>query len=191
MSQDNVRREIEELQDEILAKKKRLAQLKRNALNEEVEDYLFKDWYGNSLKLSELFGDKKDLILIHNMGKGCRYCTLWADGFNGIYPHLQSRAAFVLSSPDDPELQQEFANGRGWKFKIVSCRDTSFARDMGFQDENGHYLPGYSVFSKTEEGRLIRHSMDWFGPGDDYCSVWHFFDLLKDGVNDWEPQYCY
>ncbi len=191
MNTVNVEKQIENLEKEILERKKRLAELKRNALNEEVEDYDFKDWYGNRMKLSELFGNRKDLILIHNMGKECRYCTLWADGFNGLLPHLESRAAFVVTSPDDPELQQEFANGRGWKFKVVSCKDSSFSKDMGFQDKNGRYMPGYSVFSKLEDGKLTRRSKDWFGPGDDYCSVWHFFELLQDGIDGWEPQYCY
>ena len=42
---------------------------------------------------------KRDLIVIHNMGASCPYCTLWADGFNGIYDHLADRAAFVALQP--------------------------------------------------------------------------------------------
>ncbi len=44
----------------------------------------------------EMFGDKKQLLLIHNMGQGCRYCTLWADGFNGFLKHLESVMSVVL-----------------------------------------------------------------------------------------------
>ena len=40
--------------------------------------------------LLDLFGDRDTLLAIHNMGQGCRYCTLWADGFNGLLPHLES-----------------------------------------------------------------------------------------------------
>ena len=57
----------------------------------------------------QLFGSMKDLFVIHNMGSGCPYCTLWADGYNGIYEHLTSRAAFVIASPDSPAAQQRFA----------------------------------------------------------------------------------
>jgi predicted dithiol-disulfide oxidoreductase (DUF899 family) len=32
-----------------------------------------------TVRLSELFAGKADLILIHNMGTTCPNCTLWAD----------------------------------------------------------------------------------------------------------------
>src|SRR5262249_42734985 len=59
---------------------------------EEVKDYTFARANGGAVRLSELFGDKDTLIVIHNMGMGCTSCTLWADGFNGVYEHLASRA---------------------------------------------------------------------------------------------------
>src|SRR5215831_3379847 len=55
---------------------------------EPVKDYTFRRAGGGSVRLSELFGDKTDLFVIHNMGQSCPYCTLWADGFNGAYAHL-------------------------------------------------------------------------------------------------------
>jgi hypothetical protein len=30
---------------------------------------------------------------------------VWADGFNGIYEHLADRAAFVLATPNTPQVQ--------------------------------------------------------------------------------------
>src|SRR5712671_5632608 len=86
---------------------------------EEVPDYVFTNTSG-SVRLSELFGDEPDLIVIHNMGATCPHCTLWADGFNGIYDHLASRATFVLSSPDTPNAQKTFAASRGWRFPMVT-----------------------------------------------------------------------
>src|SRR5215468_7138428 len=47
---------------------------------EAVKDYTFRRAGGVSVRLSELFGDKADLFVIHNMGQSCPYCTLWADG---------------------------------------------------------------------------------------------------------------
>jgi predicted dithiol-disulfide oxidoreductase (DUF899 family) len=82
---------------------------------EEVSDYTFATADG-TVRLSALFSGNRDLIVIHNMGTTCPYCTLWADGFNGISDHLASRAAFVVSSPDRPEVQKKFAAGRGWRF---------------------------------------------------------------------------
>ena len=72
-----------------------------------VQDYELTNVAG-PVRLSELFGPHEDLILSHNMGVSCSYCTLWADGFNGVADHLANRAAFVVSSPDDPETQAAF-----------------------------------------------------------------------------------
>ena len=102
---------------------------------EEVKDYTFQRADGGSVRLSELFGDKADLFVIHNMGARCPYCTLWADGFNGAYEHLRNRAAFVVSSPDAPEQQRKFAASRGWRFPMVSCQGTTFAEDMGYRQD--------------------------------------------------------
>jgi len=46
-----------------------------------------------SVALSSLFGDHRDIIVVHNMGQSCRYCTMWADRFNGLYPYLANRSA--------------------------------------------------------------------------------------------------
>ena len=72
---------------------------------EPVHDYEFAGSEG-SKRLSQLFGTKRDLFVIHNMGRSCPSCTLWADGFNGIYPHIADRAAFVIASPDPPACRR-------------------------------------------------------------------------------------
>jgi len=38
---------------------------------------------------------------------------------------------------------------------------------------------------------LVRVAKDSSGPFDPDGSVWHLFELLADGVNDWEPRYRY
>lgn len=81
--------------------------------------------------MPKLFGKKKDLIPIHNMGTTCAYCTMWADGFNGVHKHLENRAGFVVVSNDKPEMQKRFADSREWKFKMVSAANNSFTKDMG------------------------------------------------------------
>src|SRR6184192_3114613 len=96
---------------------------------QEVKDYEFANIDG-PVRLSELFGHHEDLILIHNMGVSCSYCTLWADGYNGIHQHVVTRAAFVASSPDRPTVQKKFAESRGWKFPMVSHAGSTFAADI-------------------------------------------------------------
>jgi predicted dithiol-disulfide oxidoreductase (DUF899 family) len=154
-----------------------------------VADYNFTATEGTA-PLSTLFGDKTDLIVIHNMGTSCVYCTLWADGFNGVYDHLANRAGFVVSSPDRPDVQKKFAGGRGWRFPMVSHANTTFAADMGYRSASGGWMPGITAFRK-DGNRVLRVSDTALGPGDDFCSVWHIFNLLPQGPAGWSPKYRY
>jgi len=85
----------------------------------EVRNYTLTTIEGE-VSLLDMFGVRDKLLLIHNMGQGCRYCTLWADGFNGFLPHLESIMSVVLVSKDPPEVQRNFANSRGWRFRLAS-----------------------------------------------------------------------
>ena len=96
--------EIRTLEDQIKELKSRLAEARRRTSEQPVSTYTFKNFDGSDVSLSQLFGDKSDLLVVHNMGKGCRYCTLWADGFNGFVPHLENRGAFVVMSNDPPSV---------------------------------------------------------------------------------------
>jgi len=149
---------------------------------QKVEDYAF-DTVDGDVRLSELFGDHDDLIVIHNMGVACSYCTMWADGYNGIHQHVISRAGFVVSSPDRPAVQKKFAESRGWKFPMVSHAQSSFAADMGYVSATGGWLPGVSVFRRDGDS-ITRVSDTGFSPGDDFCSLWHFFDMLPGGIGE-------
>jgi predicted dithiol-disulfide oxidoreductase (DUF899 family) len=156
---------------------------------EEVADYMLTGADG-PVRLSALFGDKDTLFVIHNMGKTCPNCTMWADGFNGVLPHLENRAAFVVTSPDDPQTQAEFAGSRGWRFRMVSHQGTDFAERMGYRRDGGGWLPGISVF-RRDGARILRVSDQRLGPGDDFCSVWHFFDMIPEGAAGWRAKFCY
>ena len=182
--------EIEQLEKDLMDLKKRLAEARQSAEPQQVGDYTLKRSDGSPVELSALFGDKDDLILIHNMGRSCVYCTLWADGLNGVAEHLADRAAFVVCSPDPPEVQAEFAESRAWRFPMVSGADSPFIKDMGFMPESKPW-PGVSAFHKNEDGSIVRTGKSFFGPGDDFCAVWHLLDLLPGGPEGWEPKYRY
>ena len=174
--------------------KQKIVDLCRRIGPERVEDYELQGCEGG-VRLSEMFGGKQDLILIHNMGSECPYCTMWADEFNGVLQHLQDRAAFVVVSPNSVDVQQAVREKRGWTFEMYSAEGTSFIKDMGFESDgvsyNSHAMPGVSAFRKNADGTIDRIAKDFFGPGDLYCGVWHLFDLLADGVGDWEAKLEY
>jgi predicted dithiol-disulfide oxidoreductase (DUF899 family) len=156
---------------------------------QEVDDYEFKTPDG-TVRLSELFGAHEDLMVVHNMGTSCAGCTLWADGYNGVHHHVITRTAFVVSSPDTPAVQQRFAAARGWKFPMVSHLSCTFAADMGYRSDTGSWRPGISVFRRAGE-KILRVSDVGWRPGDDFCTVWHFFDLLPEGAAGWTPKLSY
>ena len=190
----DLQEELSEAWADLEKAQQRLKEVRRRVPAEPVRDYELHGPDG-PVRLSEAFGDKSDLILIHNMGSGCPYCTMWADGFNGVLHHLEDRSAFVVVSPDSPETQQQFRRKRGWRFRMLSAGGTTLFKDMGFESEDEHYgsnaMPGVSVFHKSTDGSIVRVASDFLGPGDSYCSVWNLFDLLRDGVGDWEAKFDY
>lgn len=186
------RADYQTAEEEGRALRQRMLAIKRRLVAADpvpLPEYRFQTADG-AVGLAELFGDKEDLLVIHNMGRGCSYCTLWADGFNGLLPHLEDRAAVVLSSPDSPEVQRDFAGGRGWAYRMVSVADSPFAQDLGFK-EGDSYWPGVSAFRKQPDGTIVRVAADYFGPGDAYCGAWHLYDLLEAGAAGWQPRFAY
>lgn len=182
--------QIAELQKQLEATRKQIIDLRRTLEPEPVNDYELKDRNGNPVLLSSLFDERNELLVIHNMGKRCLYCTHWADGLNGFTDSINNRVPMVLTSPDTYEVQREFADSRGWKFKMLSTDGTTFTADLGFEPKPKMYYPGVSALVR-KEGKLYRVSYDYFGPGDSYCASWHLFDLLPSGSNGWQPKYNY
>ena len=186
-------RKISKIESQITRLRAQANALRKGEYRKEVPDYELKNWNGGTTRLSQLFGAKKDLIVVHNMGTHCAYCTMWADGFNGVLPHLEDRAAFVVVSPDLPQIQKQFAQSRAWKFRMLSGHGGSFIQDAGFWRTKGPFpgpQPGVSTYAKAK-GKIHRVATAGFGPGDDYCGVWHLFDLLKDGADGWSARFDY
>ncbi|MDH5401644.1 MAG: DUF899 family protein [Candidatus Heimdallarchaeota archaeon] len=179
-----------ELYETIRQKQSELREyIKANAY-QEVDDYILTNPDGEKKTLSDLFGNKTELIVIHNMGENCPYCNLWAQGFMGLTKHIEDRTAFVVVSPDAPVTQKRIIQERGYNFKMASAEGTKFIEDMGFGDKDGR-MPGFSTFKKEEDGKIYRIARDFFEPFDPYNSVWHLFALLPEGVNNWSPKFKY
>ena len=179
--------EIQRLEAELYERSLKLAALRKEAPLKEVKNYSLKD-LGGDVTLLELFGDKKELLAIHNMGQGCRYCTLWADGFNGLVPHLEDRVALALFSKDPPELQRTFANSRGWRFRMVSHGGGDYIREQSVGAEGN--MPGVVCYVR-DGNKIFRKNSSQFGPGDQYAPIWPLLSLAGVGTDDWTPQYNY
>jgi predicted dithiol-disulfide oxidoreductase (DUF899 family) len=186
-------KEIGKLQQEIEKIQKSISDLRKNRALELFEDYTLYHRDATPVLFSSLFKDQEELLVIHNMGKSCSYCTMWADTLNSATTIINDRVPMVLVSPNEPAVLNEFASSRDWKFLCVSAHGTKFIGDSGYSYEKEckiYYNPGVSAFVK-KEGKLYRSNKDYFGPGDVYCSPWHFFDLLSKKDNGWTPKFEY
>ncbi len=180
--------EIQKLEAEIGALSRKLGQLRKDTAPQRVKNYKFQDLNGEHTLL-DLFAGKEQLLAIHNMGQGCRYCTLWADGMNGFLPHLENEFSVVLFSKDSPTLQRQFANSRGWHFRMFSHGGGEYIQEQSVMtgERNGPGLVCY--FRKGDE--IFRKNASAFGPGDQFCSLWHIISLAGRNEENWTPQYNY
>jgi predicted dithiol-disulfide oxidoreductase (DUF899 family) len=180
--------EIQALEYQIYELTNKLNLLKKDVRGREVGNYTFAT-QGGTTTLLDLFGPHDKLLMIHNMGQACRYCTLWADGFNGLLPHLESAMSVVLVSKDDPETQRRFANSRGWRFRLASHGGDAYITEQAAQ-EGTQNMPGAVVYER-EESKILRKNASVFGPGDLYCSAWNLLGLAGLTEAEWTPQYGY
>lgn len=179
---------VRELEQEIFELTTRLRALRKELPDEEVRNYSFATLEGE-ITLLDLFAGKDQLLAIHNMGQGCRYCTLWADGISPFLPHLESMLSVVLVSKDDPETQRRFANSRNWRFRMASHGGGDYIKEQSVTEGEGN-TPGV-VSYHLRDGKIFRQSASAFGPGDLYCSIWHLLGVAGVESDDWMPQYSY
>ncbi len=164
------------------------------------------------MKLSELFAEGRDELIVINYMYGpnddapCPMCTMWADGYDAIAPHVERRANFVLVAATELSNLRELARSRGWKnLRLLSSHGTSFNRDYHVESQDGSQSPGVMVFRRDADGAIrLFHAAELMmnekyspPPGEDprgidlYSPVWQLFDLLPGGRGDGYPSLSY
>ena len=180
--------EIQDVERQIFELAKKLRELQKTAPAEKVRNYSFETIDGSAMLL-DLFAGRDKLLAIHNMGQGCRYCTLWADGINPFVPHLESAMAVVLLSKDPPEVQRRFANSRQWRFRMASHGGGDYIAEQTVMNGQDN-MPG-AVLYERDGDQIVRKNSSVFGPGDMYCSMWSLLGLAGLGDGEWTPQFNY
>ncbi|MGI9422458.1 MAG: DUF899 family protein [Hyphomicrobiaceae bacterium] len=180
--------DAEKLEYEIMLKSQELAALRQREVDIEVPDYRFETRVGET-SLSALFAGRDRLLVIHNMGQGCRHCTLWADGINGVLEHIEDAMAVAFVSKDPPDVQRAMARDRGWQFTLASHGGGAYMTEQCAFGEESNY-PGAAIYERRGS-RIVRRAKTMFGPGDLYSPVWHFLSLAGIGHGDWTPQFSY
>jgi predicted dithiol-disulfide oxidoreductase (DUF899 family) len=160
--------------------------------------YTFEETSGKR-SLLDLFGDKKQLVVYHLMfdpswDVACKSCSLIADHFDGMLPHLAARhTAFCAISRAPLAKIQPFQKRMRWKFRWLSSHDTTFNADFGVSPPgNGagyNYdggtgpkgeSPGLSTFLR--QGNDVLHTYSTYGRGLDLLiNAYNYLDLTPLG----------
>jgi predicted dithiol-disulfide oxidoreductase (DUF899 family) len=140
-----------------------LAKARRELPWVEIEDYELTAEDGR-VRLSELFGDKSQLVVYHFMfgadwDKPCPSCSFWADHFDGTRAHLARRdTAFVVISRAPIDKLAAWKPRARWRFPWISSAGTSFNDDFHATSSDGREQPVMSVFTKNDAGVFHTYS---------------------------------
>ena len=175
---------------------------------EKVEkQYVFETLQGKK-KLAELFDGRSQLFVYHFMlgpgwKEGCPSCSMLADHFDGMLPHLANRDVTLVVSSRAPLAEIEtFRKRMGWRFPWVSSFGSEFNSDfqVSFRKEDaeaGQVLynyetrnfpseeaPGASVFCRDEAGDVF-HTYSAYARGlDMLLGVYNFLDMVPKGRDE-------
>jgi predicted dithiol-disulfide oxidoreductase (DUF899 family) len=153
-------------------------------------------------RLAELFAPGQDQLVIYHMmfapdwDQGCRMCSMWLDGLDGVAHHIGETASFAVVAKAELARLRAWARHRGWsRLRLLSSHGTTFNRDFGVEDTAGEQLAGVSVLTRDPADGTIRRcyaGSPYHGHGeyrgiDLLCPVWHVLDLLPSGRGDWMP----
>jgi predicted dithiol-disulfide oxidoreductase (DUF899 family) len=151
------------------------------------EDYTFQ-WAndgktGERVKFSELFGDKKTLLLYSfmfgpNWDKPCPSCTSLVDGFDRTCYQVTRDAAFVAIAKAQPDRINAWARERGWsQIALVSGFQSPYQADYKCQgDSDDMQLPVMHVFMKRDG--TIRHFWGTELSANHVDTVWPYWNLM-------------
>lgn len=148
-----------------------LAQRQRDLPWERVtKDYVFDGPKGRET-LADLFEGRSQLVVYHFMfhpddKAGCPHCSLRADGFAGVGPHLNHRdVTMVVVSRGPFDRLQDFYNYK-WQEPLARERE------------------GHSIFYKNDLGEIF-HTYSCYDRGNDQLNVhYHYLDLVPKGRDE-------
>ncbi len=194
-------KELTRLREEVAAQRRALPWVRIEA------SYSFDAPQGKE-SLADLFAGRSQLLVYHFMfppswEEGCKSCSFWADGFDGLGAHLSARdVSFAVVSKAPLAKLEGFRRRMGWSFHWVSSAASDFNRDFGVSF-NAQELaerrlvynfgtlpfgveeaPGMSVFAKNERGEIF-HSYSCYSRGIDMMNpTYHLLDLVPKGRDE-------
>jgi predicted dithiol-disulfide oxidoreductase (DUF899 family) len=176
-------------------------------------DYTFDEGGSRTVRLSELFEDRKDTLLLYNfmfipgeaglpLEGACPSCTSIIDAVDGEAPHISQRMNLAVVAKAPIERFEAHARTRGWRnVRLLSSANTTYNADYHGEGERGqnpiatifvrrdgklhHFWSSELFFAPTEAGMHPRH-VDFIWP------LWAVLDLTPEGRGtDWGPELSY
>jgi predicted dithiol-disulfide oxidoreductase (DUF899 family) len=153
--------------------------------------YIF-DTEEGTKSLAELFGGRSQLLVYHFMfgvgfrltddRQGCTGCSLVADHFDSVIPHLNGRDVRLVCASIAPLHQlQDYKKQMGWRFPWVSSLGSDFNYDFGvaFTEEQQRNGADYN-FRHVDQPAPQREGMSAFALQDGV--VHHTYSTYNRGV---------
>ncbi len=171
------------------------------------KEYVFETEQGKQ-SLGDLFDGSGQLAIYHFMygpdwRDGCKSCSFWADGFNGIGEHLRQRDTRLVAVSRAPlDTLLAFRKRMGWRFPWVSSLNSDFNFDfhVSFRKEEldagtaeynyrkkafpSQEAPGFSFFLKGGKGEIY-HTYSTYGRGLDIVNpAYNILDMTAKGRDE-------
>ncbi|MEZ5810442.1 MAG: DUF899 domain-containing protein [Rhizobiaceae bacterium] len=171
------------------------------------KDYRFDTEQGER-SLADLFDGCGQLVVYHFMygpdwEVGCKSCSYWADGFNGIGEHLRQRDTRLVAVSRAPlATLTAFRDRMGWRFPWVSSAGSDFNFDfhVSFRKEEldagtaqynyrkkalpSDEAPGISCFSCDADGSVY-HTYSAYSRGLDIINAaYNILDMTAKGRDE-------
>ncbi|MBS1723413.1 MAG: thioredoxin family protein [Armatimonadetes bacterium] len=197
-------KELTRLRDEV-------ARMRRNQPWTPVDqDYVFEGPDG-PIKLSDLFGDKSQLIVYHFMfapgdRDGCPGCSFVCDHMDSARQHFEHNNIGIVAVSRAPLADfAPFKRRMGWTFRWVSSAGSSFNYDFGvsyrpedyskgpvlhnfkMQTLSSEEQPGLTVLYKDTDGKIYRTYSTYERGLDLLIGAYNFIDLVPQGRNESSP----
>jgi predicted dithiol-disulfide oxidoreductase (DUF899 family) len=161
------------------------------------EDYVFQ-WatagkLGQRIRFSELFGDKRTLIVYSFMfgptwDKPCLSCTSLMDGFDRASCSVTRDAAFVAVAKAPPERIHAFAKQRGWSgIDLLSGYESTFQADYKCQGADDDAQRASMLVFQKRDGKIHHFWASELSENfvDTVWVYWNLMDFTPEGRPDW------
>ena len=172
-----------------------------------TKEYRFESEHG-PMRLADLFGDKKTLVIYSYMygpqrERPCPMCTSLLSAWDGEARDVAQRVALAVVARSPIERLVAFKNERGWRnLELYSDTSGDYSRNYHALTPQGGDDAAYNVF--TRRNGAIRHfwggemSGETADPGQDprgapdLMPIWTILDTTPEGRGtDWYPKLEY